>query len=145
MPKPDYDRVDYTGWEFYHSRPEYDWSRVTRNACFSQEKPDTVVFAPDTVGTFINCNMDNVLRPIGCTFIDCTQRRFMKQNCGRDWLTNERGEPIEVLNRKSEIMQGRSVDPRDIPEEPVQYIDAMRVDVLNGDVLLKDVLAGKIH
>ena len=69
MASPDYKRADYTGWEFI-SRPEYKWSgRTVEKACFSQEKPDTVVFAPGTTGMkFLWCNLDNVLLPPGIVF-----------------------------------------------------------------------------
>lgn len=70
---------------------------VIRGSGFSQEQPDTEVFPDGLAVTFINCNLDNVVIPAGCTVIDSSTRRFMAQEDGLDWLVDGNNNPIERL------------------------------------------------
>lgn len=130
---PDYNRKGgYAGWEFI-SRPEYDWSgRTVVGQCFSQEKPDTVVFRPGTIGMrLVNCNIDNCLIPPGNSVQgECSQRRFFIQNDLRDWEVDAQDKPTKVLNEKYwKVIARKSVDPADIPAQPLTHVDQIK-DVL---------------
>lgn len=146
MSAPDYNRVDYTGWEFL-SRPEYDWSnRVVDRACFAQESPDTVVFDPNTTGiVFRNCNLENVIIPDGCTVEGGSTLRREEQNDKRDWIIDDKGNPVEIMNKKYWTINGYSTDPTLIPAEEVLHVDASLLDVLNGDKMLVDVIGKGLY
>lgn len=68
---------------------------------FSKEVPDTLVFAEGTNSvTFVCCHLDNVAIPEGSVVINpnCgSQRRYMVQDDGLDWLVDENNNPIEPL------------------------------------------------
>lgn len=111
---------DFTGWIFTH-RPDVDFAgKVIYASCFSQEKPDTVVFPPTLTGaTFVRCNLSNVVIPAGNTVIDCNTMRYRVQNDRRDWQLGALDLPVKVLGEKYWLQQGTSVDPADIPLTPL--------------------------
>lgn len=79
--------------------------RVIYGSCFSQEIPDTEVFSSGLVATFLNCNLDNVKVPVGCTVQNCSQRRFMAQSDGLDWFVDENNNPISLKSRVPQISE----------------------------------------
>lgn len=67
-------------------------------SCFSQQKPDTVIFPEEMTGvTFINCNLDNVLIPPGNTVEGGLHRRYLTLEDGTDWIIDENNNPVEPL------------------------------------------------
>ena len=67
-------------------------------SCFSQERPDTQVFAAGSRdNTFIDCNLDNVLLPPNSTVIRGCARRFMVQADGTDWIVDAQNNPVEPI------------------------------------------------
>lgn len=113
------DYQDFTGWTFA-DRPEYSFTdKTVTGSCFSQEKPDSVVFAPGTKNVrFIKCNLDNVALPPGSIIgAACSQRRFVVQNDLRDWEVDLSNVPVKVMNEKYWTMQKMSVSPTDIPAQ----------------------------
>jgi len=94
---------------------------------FMQEIPDSRIFPEGMKGvTFVNCNLDNVIVPEGNTVIDGSRKRFKVQNDLRDWLIDENNKPIEPLNKEYWMEQGYSVDPKDIPRQPLKDISEIK-------------------
>lgn len=97
---------------------------VIYESSFYWERPDSEPFPSWATGiTFVKCNLDNIVIPPDAIVIDCTTRRFEVQNDLRDWEIDENGDPIKVMGEKAWIKQGYSVDPADIPDEPLESID----------------------
>jgi len=92
-------------------------NKIVYASCFSQDNPDTVVFNSDTIGTiFVNCNLDNVLIPVGVIIRGGSQRRYKVQNDGNDWIVSKQDKPLEPINAKQFIKRGLPIpDPKDIP------------------------------
>lgn len=89
---------DYTG-RILTDRPASEFSGKTiRGTCFSQERPDTVVF-PEGVSdcTLLACNLDNVLVPAGFSVVGCSRRRFLVQPDGLDWIVDNDNQPVSPL------------------------------------------------
>lgn len=86
------ERIDLNDAIFYH-------------CCFSQEKPDTHIFPETMTGAcFAYCNLDNVFIPAGNTAAESSQRRFIAQTDGQDWILDDADNPIEMLNPPKEII-----------------------------------------
>ncbi|MFZ2937603.1 MAG: hypothetical protein WA066_02740 [Candidatus Omnitrophota bacterium] len=121
-----YSHKDFTGRKLLDVK---DLNGITIfGSCFSQEIPDKHIFPDNMAGvTFINCNLDNVFIPIGNTVIGGSKRRFKVQKDARDWEINDEGIPVKVISEKQWVMNGFSVDPKDIPK-----------DVINKQVITKD-------
>ena len=106
-------------------------------SCFYQEdKPDAFVFPDGMKGvTFRRCNLDNVYIPPGNTVVTegweaCCQKRIMVQpptpkakpdkddppDGPIDWIVDKDNKPVEPLNKRQFEEEGRSLDPKDIPE-----------------------------
>lgn len=91
-----YSYKDFTGQNLRLHNIEQE---IIERSCFSQEKPDMKIFPDDMKGkTFLNCNLDNVFIPPGNITKDCSQRRFMAQDDGYDWILDENNNPIERVN-----------------------------------------------
>lgn len=104
-------------------------------SCFSQETPGSAVFRLDMRGvTFRNCNLMNVDMPPGNTVIDCQTEQFKVQNDLNDWIVDDLGKPIAILNQKQFTKFGLPL-PRaaDIPatraEEPVDLLAAAKAKI----------------
>lgn len=83
--------TDYTGQLLTDETAE----GVIEASCFSQERPDSRIFPEGMTGvTFLRCNLDNVFIPEGNTVEGGSQRRFMVQEDGYDWLVDENNNPI---------------------------------------------------
>lgn len=91
-------------WSFkdFTGRPMKDADMhdcIVCGSCFSQEIPDSEVFGEKVQNvTFINCNLDNVLIPDTCRIFGGSQRRFLVQEDGKDWIVDENNQPLELLN-----------------------------------------------
>lgn len=90
--------------------------------CFSQEIPDSKIFPASMTGTeFYNCNLDNVLIPIGNKTISGSQRRFKAQNDLNDWLIDDQNKPSKILNHEVFVLLGLPTpSPINIPLQPVK-------------------------
>ncbi len=94
------------------------------SSVFSTEILDFEPFHKDMKDvTFVNCSLDNVVIPNGNTVIynnGFYQKRFKVQNDGEDWVIDKDNKPIEPMNKKLFLRLGFSIDPKDIPIEPVK-------------------------
>ncbi len=80
------ERTDLDGAIFYH-------------CCFSQETPDSHIFPETMTGAcFAYCNLDNVFIPDGNSTGECSQKKFSIQPDSHDWLLDDAGNPVEMLN-----------------------------------------------
>jgi hypothetical protein len=88
-----------------------------KGSCFYQEGDAKEIFPTGMTGvTFIRCNLDNVVVPVGNT-IDktCINRKIKVQNDLEDWLLNTDNTPKEPMRKAEYIRLGISIDPADIP------------------------------
>jgi hypothetical protein len=68
------------------------------SSLFYWEEPDSSPFPENMTGvTFVKCNLDNVVIPEGNAAVECSNRRFQKQEDGFDWVIDENGNPVERL------------------------------------------------
>lgn len=104
---------------------------IVYRSCFSQDNPDTPVFKEGMIGvTFYNCNLDNVLIPVGnIVGAENTQKRFRIQNDLNDWIVDTNNKPIEhFYKRKFEKLGLLVPKPEDIPQQKVdKHIDYTKV------------------
>jgi hypothetical protein len=109
---------DFTNQDL-RQRKDLDFDGATVYASvFSNETPGAEIFRSAAKATFIRCNMDNVAIPEGATLIDCTERRFERQNDGNDWLLGEDGLPEKPIDFKYYEKKGLPVPDRSwLPEE----------------------------
>lgn len=84
-------------------------------SCFSQEIPRNPFPAGMTGTTFVSCNLDNCLVPVGNT-IDpsCSHRLFACQIDGYDWIVDDNLHPLTPLNLEYHIENGLNTDPTKI-------------------------------
>lgn len=109
-----YSNKDMTGWDL--SLNDDMNGIVVYNSCLSNETPNAKILPPNLIGsTFIDCNLDNVLIPIGNIVIDCSIRKFQIQNDNVDWIVDDNLKPIEPVSKVIFILQGKSIDPTTIP------------------------------
>lgn len=102
---------------------------VIHNSCLSNEEPNAPMLPSDLKNvTFLACNLDNVFIPPGNTVIDCSMRKFKVQNDLRDWEIDDSNKPTKILNEKSWIQQGFSVDPADIPAQFIRRERLIKAD-----------------
>lgn len=111
---------DFTNQDL-RDRKDLDFDgAVIYASIFCNETPDAEIFRSAEKATFIRCNMDNVAIPKGATLIDCTQRRFMVQNDGNDWLLGEDGLPEKPMDFKYYEKKGLPVPDRSwLPAEKI--------------------------
>ena len=99
-------------------------------SCFSQETPNTSIFRASMRNvTFRNCNLSNVRvpQPNNNTLIDCRVDQFQAQNDLNDWIVDDLGKPVEILNKIQFIKLGLPLPlPSNIPLTRVTE----RVDLL---------------
>lgn len=111
---------DFTGQSLKHLDPAEFNGREIVGSCFWQEnKPDSDIFPDGIEGTiFTRCNLGNVLIPPMCYVNDdCSYPRVKVQNDAEDWVIDEDNNPIEPLNKKRFIAEGKSLDPKNIPTD----------------------------
>jgi len=109
--------------------------------CFAQQErpgelPPYDVFPAGVTGvTFVRCNLDNVRVPDGCTVEKGTNKVIRVMNDLDDWRCNEKGEPIEPMNKAERLRVGISCDPKDIPKDFIreEVIDKAEFDRLKTD------------
>jgi hypothetical protein len=89
--------------------------------CFYQENldPDKSVvdfdiFPPNTVCTFIRCNMVNVHKQAGFTYIDCQEDTICVQDDLIDWHTDGNGNPLIPTKPERFEELGIPIDPTKI-------------------------------
>ena len=111
---------------------------VVYGSCFSQEVPNTPVFNPAMRNvTFRNCNLSNVRvpQPNNNVLIDCRVDQFQAQNDLNDWIVDDLGKPVEILNKAQFIKLGLPLPlPSNIPltrvTERVDLIEAAQALVV---------------
>lgn len=110
-----YSNKDMTGWNL-SNRKDMN-GIVISNSCLSNEILDASVLPSDLSGTtFIDCNLDNVIVPVGNLVLGGSQRKFKCQNDGEDWIVDAiQKKAIEPVNKKLFLNLGISIDPKDIP------------------------------
>lgn len=91
-----YSNKDMTGWDLSKKKDMDDV--VIHGLCLSHEILSECLPKNLKGTTFIACNLDNVVIPDGATVIDCSQRRFAKQEDGLDWNLDEDGNPTSIVN-----------------------------------------------
>lgn len=113
---------------------------IIRGSCFYQEgRPDSHIFPEDMTGvTFERCNLDNCYIPPGNTLaeqagIPCTNKQVLVQNDLRDWILDDKGEPVEVISAKAWKANGIDIHCNDILK-PLQSIEQLYqiAEALNG-------------
>jgi hypothetical protein len=119
MRNPSYSHRDFTG-QVLTDRPAKEFEGEIVGSCFSQEAPGTEVFPKDAACTFVDCNLDNVALPPGCTVVRGCARRFRTQTDGHDWEVAADGAPVRPLNVHSHLAHGLIVDPADL--EPLSEV-----------------------
>lgn len=73
---------------------------------------------------FKRCNLDNIYVPPGNIITDAdgcpsSHRRIRVQNDLEDWIVDATGKPVEPVNLKAAIADGKNTDPKDIPTSPI--------------------------
>lgn len=114
----EYSFQDFTNQSFIDAN---DIPAQITGSCFYQENMHTDkavvdfdIFPPGTVCTFIRCNMSNVKKQAGFTYIDCQEEILCVQIDGEDWLTDMSGNAVEPKDMFSFIELGIPVDPLQI-------------------------------
>lgn len=113
---------DFAGWAFLDRR-DIDFSgKVIYASVFAHETPEAVVFEDSRARgtTFIRCNLINVLIPADATVIDCLTDRTIRQNDYEQWYVDGIDQPIMPLEHKRYRQLGISIDPLDIPAQPMR-------------------------
>lgn len=120
---------DFTGQTLTHL-PASDFRGDIIGSCFSQEALDTIVFPAGITATFLRCNLDNCVIPVGASVgstqgINSTTKRIAIQNDKESWFVDGDNNPIEPMNKAEFIKYRISVDPADIPGS---LIDETRIE-----------------
>jgi hypothetical protein len=99
--------------------------KVIYASSFAQENPNTAVF-PQSVKTmtFYNCNLDNVktIKP-GWTVVGGSERKYKVQNDKKDWVLDNLGQIVEVMNKENWVSRGFDVDKNHIPVLEIKDIE----------------------
>lgn len=102
---------------------------VIFGSCFACEEPGSLIFRPDMQGvTFLDCNLDNCEVPAGNVVNGGSRLRVKVQNDLRDWIVDEAGEPVQVVNERYWIAQGVSIDPAEIPAQFIRREEMLKID-----------------
>jgi hypothetical protein len=124
-------------------------------ACFHQDVPFTDVFPPNIEGVvFTKCNLDNCNIPPGATVNGGTNKHFKVMNDQEYWLVDKDLKPIEPRDKERFIECGLSIEPKDIPAEPLieaitvthdpKRIEREKINALaNNTGRLRDILIEK--
>jgi len=110
-----YSHQDYTG-QTIRVPP----SGEVIGSCFQQAEPDTEVFPPGTVATFIKCNLNNCRIPAGCKVVGGCNHQHREQNDGEEWILDQDGKPVKPLHHEQFGRLGLSIDPHDIPSRKLE-------------------------
>lgn len=116
----EYSHRVFSNWNFIGLDIDLS-SRTICDSSFAQEIPNSVIF-PDSYKyiNFVHCDMKNVDVGLDNILIECDNRKYQVQNDLEDWVIDEFGTPIEPLNKDLFIDLGLSIDPIDIPIEPMK-------------------------
>jgi hypothetical protein len=120
-----YWNADFLGQDL-SGEPVEDFNNTTiKNCCFAQEWKEgdaTVmkdIFPNGMTGvTFVDCNLDGCIVPVGNTVQGGTNRSIKVQNDLEDWVLDG-DTPTEPTNKADFLALGLSIDPADIPNEKV--------------------------
>ena len=132
--------ADCTGMSFRNwPVEEFNDTEIVGSCFYQEDRPGSQVFPPPMTGvTFRRCNLDNVFIPPGNTVVTegweaCCQKRIMvfpptpkahpkpddePDGC-MDWIVDKANRPVEPMDRRRFEEEGRSLDPKDIPEHHV--------------------------
>lgn len=98
---------------------EFNDSEIV-GSCFYAEKIREVFPADVHDLILTDCNLDNVILPVGCIVNGGTNKRILIQNDLEDWIVDEDDNPIEPVHKERFTRLGLSIDPQDIPQEKVE-------------------------
>lgn len=89
------------------------------NFYWENMNPDKAVveydrFSSDIICTFERCNMTNIKKHPGMTYVDCSADTICVQTDLMDWRTDKQGNPISPTDIYSFNLWGISLDPKDI-------------------------------
>lgn len=122
-----YSYKDFTNQSFLgvdHS--EFDKTEIVGSNFYQESKEgediEKNIFPVGMTGvTFRKCNLDNVIVPVGNTVeTDCTKKKIKKQNDLEDWILDKNDKPVEPVSKKMFERLGLSVDPKDLPLQPLE-------------------------
>lgn len=117
---------DEFSFKNYADRMEVSFPRGTTvyASVFYRESPDSNVFLSTMTGvTFVECNLDNVVLPVGNELKNVyrpSKRRFFVQNDWRDWILNDSNEPVELIDKDYWLELEYSTRPADIPTRRIR-------------------------
>jgi hypothetical protein len=116
----DFNFQDFTNQKFNDLTLDQFPDTIT-GTCFYQENTDTdkavvdfSIFPSAISCTFIRCNMTNVKKHPGMTYIDCQEETICVQADMEDWHTDNGGNPVEPKDKHDFIELGISTDPAHI-------------------------------
>lgn len=100
----------------------------SREINYGEEPVWQEVFRQNMIGVkFVCTRLDNVFVPDGNFIINeingqpCGSHNLIQvQNDLEDWVIDGNGEPIEPINKDAFLEKGISIDPDDIPNEPLE-------------------------
>lgn len=111
------DQYSLKGWSGHNFDDKDLNGKVIYASSFYSEEPGTKIFKDDLVATFVKCNLQNIVIPVGVTLIDCQTDWFKSQNDLEDWkIDKDTKEPVEPLQKEKYVELGISTDPKDIPK-----------------------------
>lgn len=112
------DQYSLKGWNGHNFEDKDLNGKTIYASSFYSEEPGTKIFKDDLVATFIKCNLQNIIIPVGVTLIDCQTDWFKSQNDLEDWkVSKDKLEPIEPIKKEQFEELGISTDPKDIPKK----------------------------
>ena len=109
----EFDNTEIVGSCFYQ---ESEWD--SDSLAVTPKNPNVDVFPANMTGvTFKRCNLDNCKIPTGNALGERNAHQKIRvMNDNEDWVLNDSdNKPLEPLNKKQFIQDGKSIDPKDIP------------------------------
>jgi hypothetical protein len=139
-----YSYGNFTDKTFLDCNPE-DFDGEIVGSCFYQQAKDGVVwqeiFPKGITCSFIRCNLDNVIVPDGCKIADGCHLAIQEQNDKQDWICDDKTlEPVEPMDKELRLQAGYSIDPNNIPAEPINEQDRklMQLQICNPTEFIKN-------
>jgi len=100
-----------------------DWQGLVKNSCFYVEGKALPLLPKDidpATVVFDGCNLDNRIVPEKVEIVGGSHRNIWAQNDRADWVCDwDTDAPLEPVDVKGRLMEGRSIDPADIPRDPL--------------------------
>jgi hypothetical protein len=116
-----------------------DGSTIYRSS-FYREDPYYILFQTTAANiTLLECNVDNIVIPDGWLVNNLYRPapiQFTEQNDRRDWILDIQGKPVKVENEDFWKMQGKDVDPKDIPLTKIGSVEQIPNAVISVDPVI---------